>query len=82
MNLNMIRPKNDTEDLLHSKSKNCETLFEQTHKKAEESVEFKMVKARETFHFIPSIPIEGSRMIGLLSLEVYNSIFNINQKRY
>ena len=31
MNLNMIRPKKETEDLLLSKSKNCETLIKQTH---------------------------------------------------
>ena len=38
MNLNMIRPKNETEDLLLSITKNCETLIEQTHKKAEKNV--------------------------------------------
>ena len=32
MNLNMIRPENGTEDLLLSKTKNCETLIDQTHK--------------------------------------------------
>ena len=31
MNLNMIRPKKETEDLLLSITMNCETLFEQTH---------------------------------------------------
>ena len=35
MNLNMIRVKNETEDLLLSLSKNCETLIEQTHRIAE-----------------------------------------------
>ena len=47
----MIRPKNQTEDLLLSITKNCETLIEQTHRKAEETLEFKMIKPRETFHF-------------------------------
>ena len=37
MNLNMIRPKTQTEDLLLSITKNCETLIDQTHRKAEES---------------------------------------------
>ena len=77
MNLNMIKPKNETENLLLSISKNCETLIDQTHRKAEETLEFKMIKPRETFHFKPPIPIEGSWMIGLTDLEVYNSIFNI-----
>ena len=31
----MIRPKNETEDLLLFFSKNCETLIEQTHRKVE-----------------------------------------------
>ena len=44
MNLNMIRPKNDTEDLSLSINKNCGTLFEQTHRKAEKILEFKLSK--------------------------------------
>ena len=40
MNLNMIRLKNQTEDLLLSVTKNCETLIKQTHQKAEETLEF------------------------------------------
>ena len=55
MNLNMIQRKNKTVDLLLSITKNCETLIEQTHTKAEETLEFKKNKPRETFHFTPSI---------------------------
>ena len=51
----MIRPKNETEDLLLSITKNSETLIKQTHRKAEETLEFKMIRPRETFHFNPSI---------------------------
>ena len=51
MNLNMIQPKNETESLLMSATKNCETLIEQTHRKAEETMEFKMNESREIFHF-------------------------------
>ena len=76
----MIRPKNETEDLLLSITKNCETLIEQTHRKAEETLEFKMDKPRETFHFKPPIQVEGDWMIGLVDLEVYNSIFNITEE--
>ena len=80
LNLNMIRPKNETENLLLSITKNCETLIEQSHRKAEETLEFKMTKPKETFHFKPQISIEGSWMIGLTDLEVYNSIFNIKEE--
>ena len=37
----MIRPKNETEDLLLSITENCETLIRQTHGKPEETLEFK-----------------------------------------
>ena len=80
MNLNMIKPKNETDDLLLSITKNCETLIEQTHRKAEETLEFTLVKSRETFHFKPLIQTEGDWMIGLVDLEVYNSIFNITEE--
>ena len=80
MNLNMIRPKNETEDLLLSKTKNCETLIEQTHRKPEETLEFKMTKPTETFHFKPSIQVKENWMLGLVNLEVYNSIFNITEE--
>ena len=80
MNFNMIRPKNETEALLLSISKICETLIEQTHTKPQETLEFKMIKPRETFHFNPPISIEGSWMIGLTDLEVYNSIFKITEE--
>ena len=80
MNINVIRPKNETEDLLLSITKNCETLIEQTHRKTEETLEFKMVKPRETFHFNPPILIKDNWMLGLTDLEVYNSIFNITKE--
>ena len=80
MNLNMIKPKNETEDILLSITKNCETLIEQTHRKAEETVEFKMNRSKQTFHFKPAIQVKGDWMIGLVGLEVYNSVFNITEE--
>ena len=73
----MVTPKNKTEDLLLSITKNCETLIEQTHRKPEETLEFKMSKPREIFHFTPPMEIKGDWMLGLVNLEVYKSIFNI-----
>ena len=80
MNLNMIQPKNETEDLLLSITKNCGKLVEQTHRKPEETLEFKMLKPRETFHFNPPIHTKGDWMLGLIDLEVYNSIFIITKE--
>ena len=76
----MIQPKSETEDFLLSITKNCEMLIEQTHRKAEETLEFKMKKSRETFHFKLPIQVKGNWMIGLTDLEVYNSVFNITEK--
>ena len=45
----MIRPENETEDLLLSITKNCETLIKQTHRKAEETLEFKLTIPRKLF---------------------------------
>ena len=71
MNLNMTRPKNETEDLLLSITKNCETLFKQTHRKPQETLEFKMIKPREIFNVTPPIQIKGDWMLRLTDLEVY-----------
>ena len=76
----MIQPKNETENLLLSFIKSCETLIKQTHRKAEDTIEFKMINSRETFHFKPQIQIQGDWMIGLTNLEVYNSIFKITEE--
>ena len=80
MNLNIIQPKKETQDLLLSITKNCETLTEQTHRKAEETLEFKITRPIERFHFNPSIVVKGDRMTGLTDLEVYNSNFNITEE--
>ena len=76
----MIRPKKKTEDLLLSIAKNCETLIEQTLGNAEETLEFKMIQLKQTFHFEPLISIEGCWRIGLTDLEVYNFILNITEE--
>ena len=77
----MIRPKNETEDSLLSITKNCEMLIKQTHRKAEETLEFKLSRPREAFYFNPPILIEASSMIGLTNLEVYNSIFYTSEEK-
>ena len=80
MNLNLIRPKTEIEDFLFSINKNCETLIEQTHTEPPEILEFKITKPRQTFSLKPSniLGLDSNWMVGLTSLEVYKSIFNIN----
>ena len=74
----MIQPKNETEDLLLSITKICETLIEQSNRKAEETLEFKKTKPRKIFLLNIPVQFKGDWMIELTDLEVYNSIFNIN----
>ena len=76
----MIQPKNKTEDFLLSSTKNYETLIEPSHRKAEETLEFKITKPRETFHFNPPIQIKADWMLRLTDLQVYNSIFNVTEQ--
>ena len=76
----MIQTKNETKNLLLSITKNCETLIEQIYRKAKETLEFKMIKPRETFHFKPPIQVKGDWILGLVDLEVYNSIFIITEE--
>ena len=80
MNLNKIRSKNETEDLLLSVTKNCKTNIEQTHKKPEETLEFEMIKPRETCHFNPPNQVKEDWMLALVDLEVYNSMSNITEE--
>ena len=70
----MIQPKNETEGLLQSVTKNCETLIEPTHRKDEETLEFKMIKPRGTFHVKSPFQIKVDWMVGSTDLEVQNSI--------
>ena len=55
MNLNIVQPKNKTEDLLLSITRYCEKLKKQTHRKAEKILELNMTQPRKTFHFNYSI---------------------------
>ena len=76
----MIRPKNETEDLILSNTKNCETLIKQTLLKPQETSEFKLTKPREIFRFNPPVDVKEDWMIGLRDREVYNSIFNVTKE--
>ena len=73
----MIRPKNDAVDLLLSIKKKCEPLIEQVQRKSEETLEFKKIKPRGTFHFNPPIEIKG----GWMDPKGNNSNFNITEEK-
>ena len=78
----MFRPRKETEDLLRSITKNCETLIKQIHTEPQETLEFKLTQPNETFSLKPSIMSgpDSKRIIDLTSLEVYNYLFNITEE--
>ena len=82
MNLNMNSPKSETEDLILSITKNCETLIKQTQTKPQETFESKLTQQKQTFSLKPIniLGLDSNCMIGLTNLEVYNSILNITEK--
>ena len=68
------------ESLLLSIAKSNQEINENTHSKPQETLEFKMNKQKESFSF--DIPLEFPEkwMMGVTSLEVYNSVYNITNK--
>ena len=55
------------------------TLIEQTKTKPQETLEFKMIRSKQTFSFNPPINLieEGNWLLGVTSLECTNSVFYI-----
>ena len=82
MNLNKIGHKTETEGLIVSISENCELLIKQTNRKPQETLEFKLSKPRVTSSLKPSfiLGLDTKWTIGLSSLEVYFSLFNIKEE--
>ena len=63
-------------------TKNCETLIQQTHRKAEKTLEYKMTKPGETFYFNSPINLgaEFDWMIGMIILYAYISNFKTTEE--
>ena len=78
----MILHEKETEDILLSITRNCETFNKQTHTKPKETPELELNKSKETFSFEPPfiLGLDSNWLIGLTSLEVFNSIFNITER--
>ena len=70
----------ETDNLLLSITKNCETAIKQTHTKPQETLELKLTGTGGYFSFKPTISIERSWLFGLTSLEVYIFIFKITEE--
>ena len=69
-------------ELLLLIKKHTDTLIEQTKTKPQETLEFKMIRSKQTFSFSPPINLieEGKWLLGVTSLECTNSVFNITNE--
>ena len=68
------------ESLLLNIAKSNLDIVENTLSKPQETLEFKMDKQKESFSF--DIPLDSPEqwMMGVTSLEVYNTVYNITEK--
>ena len=61
-------------------AKSNQEIFENTHSKPQETLEFKMNKQKESFSFDIPLELPEQWMMGVTSLEVYNTVYNITEK--
>ena len=68
------------ESLLLSIAKSNLDIVEKTLSKPQETLEFKMNKQKESFSFDIPLELPEQWMMGVTSLEVYNTVYNITEK--
>ena len=68
------------ESLLLSIAKSNLDIVENTLSKPQETLEFKMNKRKESFSFDIPLDLPEQWMMGVTSLEVYNTVYNITEK--
>ena len=68
------------ESLLLSIAKSSLDFVENTLSKPQETLEFKMNKQKESFSFDIPLDLPEQWMMGVTSLEVYNTVYNITEK--
>ena len=68
------------ESLLLSIAKSNLDIVKNTLSKPQETLEFKMNKQKESFSFDVPLDLPEQWMMGVTSLEVYNTVYNITEK--
>ena len=77
MDLSTFVTYDKKESLLLSIAKSNQEIVENTHSKPQETLEFKMTKQKESFSFDVPLELPEKWMMGVTSLEVYNTAYNI-----
>ena len=69
-------------ELLLLIKKHTDTLIEQTKTKSQETLEYELVRSKQTFSFNPPINLveEGKWLLGVTLLECTNSVFIITDE--
>ena len=80
MDLSTFVTYDKKESLLLSIAKSNQEIVENTHSKPQETLEFKMNKQKESFSFDIPLELPEQWMMGVTSLEVYNTVYNITEK--
>ena len=80
MDLSSFVTYDKKESLLFSIAKSNQEIVEKTHSKPQETLEFKMTKQKESFSFDVPLLLPEKWMMGVTSLEVYNTVYNITEK--
>ena len=77
MDLSTFVTYDKKESLLLNFAKSNQELVENTHSKPQETLEFEMTKQKESFSF--DVPLQPNEkwMMGVTSLQVYNTVYNI-----
>ena len=80
MDLSNFVPYDKKESLLLSIAKSNLDIVENTLSKPQETLEFKMNIQKESFSFDIPLELPEKWMMGVTSLEVYNTVYNITEK--
>ena len=80
MDLSNFETYDKKESLLLSIAISNQQIVENTHSKPQETLEFEMTKQKESFSFDVSLDLPEQWMMGVTSLEVYNTVYNITEK--
>ena len=77
--LSNFSPIDNKEMLLLNIAKSNLEIVVNTHSQPQETLEFKMNKQKESFSFDQPIDLPDKWMMGVISLEVYNTVYNITE---
>ena len=80
MDLSTFVTYDKKESLLLNIAKSNQEIVGNTQSKPQETLEFKMTKQKESFSFDVPLELPEKWMMGVTSLEVYNTVYNITEK--